>query len=93
MRWMKFVVLFAIGVISPALAVAQSTPPASEIPRLRQLYDVLMVTPQNDVGVVISHSRHHLHSYYVIRNSELAGLTDNEIEMIALASDEEPARS
>jgi exopolyphosphatase/guanosine-5'-triphosphate,3'-diphosphate pyrophosphatase len=37
-----------------------------------------------NVGVVISHSKHHLHSYYVIRNSELAGLTDNEIEMIAL---------
>jgi len=39
-----------------------------------------------NVGVVISHSKHHLHSYYVIRNSELAGLTDNEIEMIALVA-------
>lgn len=37
-----------------------------------------------NVGLVISHSKHHLHSYYVIRNSELAGLTDHEIEMIAL---------
>jgi exopolyphosphatase/guanosine-5'-triphosphate,3'-diphosphate pyrophosphatase len=38
-----------------------------------------------NVGLFISHSRHHLHSYYVIRNSErLLGLTDNEIEMIAL---------
>lgn len=36
-----------------------------------------------NVGLVISHSKHHLHSYYVIRNSELAGLTDNEIELIA----------
>jgi exopolyphosphatase/guanosine-5'-triphosphate,3'-diphosphate pyrophosphatase len=36
-----------------------------------------------NVGLVISHSKHHLHSYYVIRNSELAGLTDNEIEVIA----------
>ena len=35
-------------------------------------------------ALVISHSKHHLHSYYVIRNSELAGLTDHEIEMIAL---------
>ena len=36
-----------------------------------------------NVGLVISHSKHHLHSYYVIRNSELTGLTDNEIEIIA----------
>ncbi|MEY2416674.1 MAG: exopolyphosphatase / guanosine-5-triphosphate,3-diphosphate pyrophosphatase, partial [Ilumatobacteraceae bacterium] len=34
-------------------------------------------------GLVISHSKHHLHSYYVIRNSELTGLTDAEIEIIA----------
>ena len=36
-----------------------------------------------NVGLVISHSKHHLHSYYVIRNSELTGLTDAEIEIIA----------
>jgi exopolyphosphatase/guanosine-5'-triphosphate,3'-diphosphate pyrophosphatase len=36
-----------------------------------------------NVGLVVAHSRHHLHSYYVIRNSELAGLTDHEIELIA----------
>jgi exopolyphosphatase / guanosine-5'-triphosphate,3'-diphosphate pyrophosphatase len=36
-----------------------------------------------NVGLVISHSKHHLHSYYVIRNSELTGLTDHEIEIIA----------
>ncbi|MFM8001385.1 MAG: hypothetical protein ACKPAJ_03075, partial [Actinomycetota bacterium] len=37
-----------------------------------------------NVGVVISHSKHHMHSYYVIRNSELVGLTDREIELIAV---------
>ena len=38
-----------------------------------------------NVGLFIAHSRHHLHSYYVIRNSErLLGFTDTEIEMIAL---------
>jgi exopolyphosphatase/guanosine-5'-triphosphate,3'-diphosphate pyrophosphatase len=37
-----------------------------------------------NVGVVVSHSKHHLHSYYVIRNSELVGLTDREIELIAV---------
>ena len=36
-----------------------------------------------NVGVVISHSKHHLHSYYVIRNSELVGLSDHDIEVIA----------
>ncbi|WP_117000894.1 Ppx/GppA phosphatase family protein [Desertimonas flava] len=36
-----------------------------------------------NVGLVIAHSKHHLHAYYIIRNSELAGLTDGEIELIA----------
>ncbi len=37
-----------------------------------------------NVGVYISHSGHHKHSYYVIRNAEhLAGFTDREIELIA----------
>lgn len=40
-----------------------------------------------NVGLFISHSKHHLHSYYVIRNSEiLAGFTDHEIEMIAIVA-------
>ncbi|MFN8023840.1 MAG: Ppx/GppA phosphatase family protein [Acidimicrobiales bacterium] len=39
-----------------------------------------------NVGLVIAHSKHHLHSYYVIRNSELTGLTDHEIEIIALVA-------
>jgi exopolyphosphatase/guanosine-5'-triphosphate,3'-diphosphate pyrophosphatase len=40
-----------------------------------------------NVGLVISHDRHHLHSYYVIRNTELlTGFTDHEIEMIALVA-------
>ncbi len=36
-----------------------------------------------NVGLVVAHSKHHLHSYYVIRHSELAGLTDAEIEVVA----------
>jgi len=40
-----------------------------------------------NVGLVISHDRHHLHSYYVIRNTELlTGFTDHEIEMMALVA-------
>jgi exopolyphosphatase/guanosine-5'-triphosphate,3'-diphosphate pyrophosphatase len=37
-----------------------------------------------NVGLFVSHSQHHRHSYYVIRNSDrLTGLTDAEIEIIA----------
>ncbi len=40
-----------------------------------------------NVGLFISHSKHHLHSYYMIRNSDaLAGLTDAEIDIIALVA-------
>ncbi len=38
----------------------------------------------SNVGLFVSHSRHHHHSYYVIRNSEhLSGFNDHEIEIIA----------
>lgn len=41
----------------------------------------------SNVGLFISHSKHHKHSYYVIRNSEhLMGFTDHEIELIALVA-------
>jgi exopolyphosphatase/guanosine-5'-triphosphate,3'-diphosphate pyrophosphatase len=40
-----------------------------------------------NVGLVVSHDRHHLHSYYVIRNAEaLTGFTDEEVELIALVA-------
>lgn len=40
-----------------------------------------------NVGLFISHSKHHLHSYYMIRNSDaLAGLNDAEIDIIALVA-------
>jgi len=37
----------------------------------------------HDIGYHIAHSQHHKHSYYLIRNTELLGFTDNEIEIIA----------
>jgi exopolyphosphatase/guanosine-5'-triphosphate,3'-diphosphate pyrophosphatase len=37
----------------------------------------------HDIGHSISHSMHHRHSYYLIRNSELLGFNDEEIELIA----------
>ncbi len=37
-----------------------------------------------NVGLAISHDRHHLHSYYVIRHAEhLRGFTEREVELIA----------
>lgn len=37
----------------------------------------------HEVGSFISHAQHHRHSYYLIRNSELLGFTENEKEIIA----------
>ena len=37
----------------------------------------------HDIGFFISHSLHHLHSYYIVRNAELLGFTENEKEIIA----------
>lgn len=34
-------------------------------------------------GHFVSHSSHHKHSYYLIRNSELLGYTETEVELIA----------
>ncbi|MGV2827801.1 Ppx/GppA phosphatase family protein [Myxosarcina sp. GI1(2024)] len=34
-------------------------------------------------GIYISHSSHHKHSYYLIRNAELLGFTELELELIA----------
>lgn len=36
-----------------------------------------------NVGITVSHAKHHLHSYYIIRHADLLGLTDDEIEIIA----------
>jgi exopolyphosphatase / guanosine-5'-triphosphate,3'-diphosphate pyrophosphatase len=37
----------------------------------------------HNCGHYISHSAHHKHSYYLIRNGELLGYTETEIEIIA----------
>jgi len=41
----------------------------------------------HNVGLFISHSAHHKHSYYVIRNNDhLLGFTDREVEIMALVA-------
>lgn len=37
----------------------------------------------HDIGNYISYSQHHKHSYYLIKNSDLIGYTDDETDMIA----------
>jgi len=37
----------------------------------------------HDIGMFVSHSQHHRHTYYLIRNSELLGFTENDKEIIA----------
>lgn len=37
----------------------------------------------HNCGVYISHSSHHKHSYYLIRNAEFLGYTETDIEIIA----------
>jgi len=40
----------------------------------------------HDVGYLISHPKHHRHSYHIIRHSGLPGFTGHEIETIALVA-------
>ncbi|MFA5834334.1 MAG: Ppx/GppA phosphatase family protein [Bacteroidota bacterium] len=37
----------------------------------------------HEIGLSISHALHHRHSYYIIKNGELLGFTENEKEIIA----------
>ncbi len=88
------------GVIHLAESCSYEREHAEQVTRLSQmLYDQLIDRLQladinreyleaasilHNVGFFISHSQHHLHSYYLIRNSEyLTGFTDREIEIIA----------
>ena len=40
----------------------------------------------HDIGVHISYSRHHKHSYYLIKNGDLRGFEPQEIEVMALVT-------
>jgi exopolyphosphatase/guanosine-5'-triphosphate,3'-diphosphate pyrophosphatase len=50
-------------------------------PRERELMEFAGLL--HDIGVFVSRSGHHRHSHYLIRHSELAGFTDEEIQVIA----------
>jgi len=40
----------------------------------------------HDIGQIVSYRRHHKHSLYMILNSELPGLTDEDIPLVALVA-------
>src|SRR6185503_3060993 len=40
----------------------------------------------HDIGQIISYRRHHKHSLYLILNSELPGLSDEDIPLVALVA-------
>ena len=61
---------------------------------LDQLVDVLDVSDDrrfllesaallSNVGLSVSHSKHHLHSYYIIKHADLPGFREHDVELIA----------
>jgi exopolyphosphatase/guanosine-5'-triphosphate,3'-diphosphate pyrophosphatase len=49
--------------------------------RARELLEYASIT--HDIGTFLSHSNHQKHAYYLIRNSDLLGFNDTEIDIIA----------
>ena len=49
--------------------------------RERELLEYAAIT--HDIGAFLSHSNHHKHGYYLVRNSDLLGFNDTEIEILA----------
>ncbi|MBM3637885.1 MAG: Ppx/GppA family phosphatase [Actinobacteria bacterium] len=37
----------------------------------------------SNVGLAISHSKHHLHSYYIIKHADMPGFREHDVELIA----------
>lgn len=56
--------------------------PYGKVERELLTYAALM----HDIGTFISYGDHHKHSYYLVRNSNLLGFTDDEIEIVATAA-------
>ncbi len=49
--------------------------------RAKELLEYAALT--HDIGTFLSHSNHQKHAYYLIRNSDLLGFNDSEIDIIA----------
>jgi exopolyphosphatase / guanosine-5'-triphosphate,3'-diphosphate pyrophosphatase len=47
----------------------------------KELLDYAAIT--HDIGTFLSHSNHQKHAYYLVRNSDLLGFNDTEIDIVA----------
>lgn len=65
-----------------ALEIFDKTQPLHGLSRLDRNY-LETAALLHEIGLSISHSQHHKHSYYLIRNSDIAGYTELEKEIIA----------
>ncbi|HTY10282.1 MAG TPA: Ppx/GppA phosphatase family protein [Bacteroidota bacterium] len=65
-----------------ALDIFDQTAPLHKLGESERVY-LEAAALLHEVGLFVSHAQHHRHSYYLIRNSELLGFTENEKEIIA----------
>jgi exopolyphosphatase/guanosine-5'-triphosphate,3'-diphosphate pyrophosphatase len=69
-------------VVKLALQIFDQTKTLHKLgPREREFIEAAALL--HEIGLYLSHAQHHRHSYYLIRNSELLGFTENEKEIIA----------
>lgn len=78
----KYEMVHTHHVTDLALKIFDQTKPLHGLNDIERLY-LEAAALLHDIGLFISHSQHHRHSYYLIRNGELLGYTENEKEIIA----------
>ena len=69
-------------VASLALALFDQTKKIHKLGALEREY-LEAASILHEIGFYVSHALHHRHSYYLIRNADLLGFTENEKEIIA----------
>lgn len=65
-----------------ALAIFDQTARWHRLGELERVYLEAAAT-LHEAGLYVSHTQHHRHSYYLIRNAELLGFSENEKEIVA----------
>ncbi len=65
-----------------ALHIFDATKPLHNLSNIEREY-LQAASLLHDIGYHIAHNQHHKHSFYIIRNSELLGFNDREINIIA----------
>ena len=65
-----------------ALSIFDQTAPLHDLGgREREFLEAAALL--HEIGLFVSHDQHHRHTYYIIRNAELMGFTEDEKEIIA----------